>query len=134
MKIRIYYEDTDAGGVVYHSNYLKFCERARSEIFFKKQIAIFNKDNGHFLLTKANCNFLKPAKLGDIIEIKTFITKIKKASVCIKQEIYKKNSKLFEAEITLAFLKSEKVTPMDEAIVKIFTDLVKEQNPSLVSE
>ena len=38
MKIRVYYEDTDAGGVVYHSNYLKFCERARSEIFFAKNI------------------------------------------------------------------------------------------------
>ena len=43
MKIRIYYEDTDAGGVVYHSNYLKFCERARSEIFFAKNAPIFYK-------------------------------------------------------------------------------------------
>ncbi|EDP6863688.1 acyl-CoA thioesterase, partial [Campylobacter upsaliensis] len=42
MKMRIYYEDTDAGGVVYHSNYLKFCERARSELFFKKNVDIFD--------------------------------------------------------------------------------------------
>ncbi|OCX42356.1 acyl-CoA thioester hydrolase [Campylobacter ornithocola] len=134
MKIRIYYEDTDAGGVVYHSNYLKFCERARSEIFFQKQATIFDKNTGHFLLTKANCNFLKPAKLGDLIEIKTFIIKLKKASVYIKQEIYKEKTKLFEAEFTLAFLKNEKVAPIDEAIVKIFTDLAKEQNPNLANE
>lgn len=71
MKMRVYYEDTDAGGVVYHSNYLKFCERARSEIFFNKKVDIFDASKGHFLLAKANCNFLKPAKLGDMIEIKT---------------------------------------------------------------
>lgn len=41
MKMRVYYEDTDAGGVVYHSNYLKFCERARSEIFFNKESRYF---------------------------------------------------------------------------------------------
>ncbi|EAJ0360107.1 YbgC/FadM family acyl-CoA thioesterase [Campylobacter lari] len=126
MQIRIYYEDTDAGGVVYHSNYLKFCERARSEIFFQKNATIFDKNTGHFLLTKANCSFLKPAKLGDLIEVKTFITKLKKASVCIKQEIYKENTKLFEAEFTLAFLKNEKVAPIDETIAKVFTDFAKE--------
>ncbi|EAK0848028.1 YbgC/FadM family acyl-CoA thioesterase [Campylobacter lari] len=126
MQIRIYYEDTDAGGVVYHSNYLKFCERARSEIFFQKNAKIFDKNIGHFLLTKANCNFLKPAKLGDLIEVKTCITKLKKASVCIKQEIYKDSTKLFEAEFTLAFLKNEKVVPIDETIARVFTDLAKE--------
>lgn len=85
MKMRVYYEDTDAGGVVYHSNYLKFCERVRSEIFFNKKVDIFDASKGHFLLTKANCNFLKPAKLGDMIEIKTKILEVKNASV----EIYK---------------------------------------------
>ncbi len=77
MKMRVYYEDTDAGGVVYHSNYLKFCERVRSEIFFNKKVDIFDASKGHFLLTKANCNFLKPAKLGDMIEIKTKILEVK---------------------------------------------------------
>ncbi len=43
MKMRVYYEDTDAGGVVYHSNYLKFCERARSEIFFNKKVDILQE-------------------------------------------------------------------------------------------
>lgn len=46
MKMRVYYEDTDAGGVVYHSNYLKFCERARSEIFFNKKVDIFDAVGG----------------------------------------------------------------------------------------
>ncbi|WP_291952934.1 YbgC/FadM family acyl-CoA thioesterase [Campylobacter sp.] len=126
MKLRVYYEDTDAGGVVYHANYLKFCERARSEIFFQKNTAIFDKDTGHFLLTKAECNFLKPAKLGDILEVKTHILKLKKASVIIKQEIYKNTEKLFEANFTLAFIKAEKIALIDDDILKVFATLKKE--------
>lgn len=52
MKMRVYYEDTDAGGVVYHSNYLKFCERARSEIFFNKKVDIFDASKDIFCLQK----------------------------------------------------------------------------------
>ncbi|MCR6594076.1 YbgC/FadM family acyl-CoA thioesterase [Campylobacter insulaenigrae] len=126
MKLRVYYEDTDTGGVVYHANYLKFCERARSEIFFQKNAAIFDKDMGHFLLTKAECNFLKPAKLGDILEVKTHILKLKKASVIIKQEIYKNTEKLFEANFTLAFVKAEKIALIDDDILKVFATLEKE--------
>ncbi|MCR6591193.1 4-hydroxybenzoyl-CoA thioesterase [Campylobacter insulaenigrae] len=126
MKLRVYYEDTDAGGVVYHANYLKFCERARSEIFFQKNAAIFDKDTGHFLLTKAECNFLKPAKLGDILEVKTHILKLKKASVIIKQEIYKNTEKLFEANFTLAFVKAEKIALIDDDILKVLATLEKE--------
>ncbi|TWO27896.1 YbgC/FadM family acyl-CoA thioesterase [Campylobacter insulaenigrae] len=126
MELRVYYEDTDAGGVVYHANYLKFCERARSEIFFQKNAAIFDKDTGHFLLTKAECNFLKPAKLGDILEVKTHILKLKKASVIIKQEIYKNTEKIFEANFTLAFVKAEKIALIDDDILKVFATLEKE--------
>ena len=49
MKIRIYYEDTDAGGIVYHTNYLKYCERARSEYFFASNIDI-TSENAHFVV------------------------------------------------------------------------------------
>lgn len=124
MKIRIYYEDTDAGGVVYHSNYLKFCERARSEIFFAKNADIFDASKGHFLLTRANCNFLKPAKLGDIIEIKTSLLKIKNASVEILQEIYKDKVLLFKMELVLAFIKNEKAAKMETNLKKLFEELL----------
>lgn len=123
MKMRIYYEDTDAGGVVYHSNYLKFCERARSEIFFAKNIQIFDASKGHFLLTKAYCDFIKPAKLGDIVEIKTKLLKIKNASVEILQEIYKEEVLLFRMELVLAFIKDEKPTKMSIELKKLFEEL-----------
>ncbi|EGK8212359.1 YbgC/FadM family acyl-CoA thioesterase [Campylobacter coli] len=123
MKIRIYYEDTDAGGVVYHSNYLKFCERARSEIFFAKNAPIFDANKGHFLLTKANCFFVKPAKLGDIIEVKTKLLKIKNASVEIIQEIYRDEILLFKVELTLAYIQNEKPARIDTGIKKLFEEL-----------
>ncbi|AXP08521.1 YbgC/FadM family acyl-CoA thioesterase [Campylobacter hepaticus] len=123
MKIRIYYEDTDAGGVVYHSNYLKFCERARSEFFFVKKIDIFDTTKGHFLLTKANCNFIKSAKLGDIIEVKNKILKIKHVSVEFFQEIYKDKDLLFTMVSTLAYINKGKLIKMDLSLKKVFEEL-----------
>ncbi|MGH2327415.1 YbgC/FadM family acyl-CoA thioesterase [Campylobacter taeniopygiae] len=123
MKIRVYYEDTDAGGVVYHSNYLKFCERARSEVLFSKKALIFDAINGHFLLTKANCNFIKPAKLGDMIEVETKILEIKNASVEILQEIYKDQDKIFKLIGTLTYVKKEKPARMEPEIKKLFEEL-----------
>ncbi|EAI3918067.1 YbgC/FadM family acyl-CoA thioesterase [Campylobacter upsaliensis] len=123
MKMRIYYEDTDAGGVVYHSNYLKFCERARSELFFKKNVDIFDAKSGHFLLTRANCVFLKSARLGDIVEVKTQILNFKKASLVIGQEIFREKELLFRGEFTLAFVKNSKPTRIDDTLKRLFEEL-----------
>ncbi|MBM0637363.1 YbgC/FadM family acyl-CoA thioesterase [Campylobacter sp. VicNov18] len=123
MKIRIYYEDTDAGGVVYHSNYLKFCERARSEILFAKKADVFDAFKGHFLLTKADCNFIKPAKLGDIIEVKTKILEIKHTFLEILQTIYKDEILLFRMKLTLAYIKNNKVSRMHTHLKKLFEEL-----------
>lgn len=123
MKMRVYYEDTDAGGVVYHSNYLKFCERARSELFFELYPHIFDAQKGHFLLSKANCSFLKPAKLGDMLDIQSSLIRLKNASLIIKQEIFRQEIKLFSAEFTLVFIKNEKVVPMNEELKAVFKKL-----------
>ncbi|SUW83102.1 putative acyl-CoA thioester hydrolase [Campylobacter helveticus] len=123
VKIRVYYEDTDAGGVVYHSNYLKFCERARSELFFRKNAEIFDAKKGHFLLTRANCAFLKPAKLGDMVEVKTKVLNFKKASLVIEQEILKENELLFRGEFTLAFVKDLKPARISEELKGLFEEL-----------
>lgn len=116
MKIRIYYEDTDAGGVVYHSKYLNFCERVRSELFFDKNPCIFDKNLGHFLVTKIECEYKKSAKLGDVIEVKSKVLAVKKASIVLEQEIYKENEKLFYARFVLAFVKGEKASAMSKEL------------------
>ena len=105
MKRRIYYGDTDAGGIVYHPRYLAFCEEARSEIFFNHGITF---DESFYVVKEINAKFLKPAKLGDTIDIKTAVTQIRRTYIVLIQEIYVEDKKIFEATITLVHLKDNK--------------------------
>ncbi len=115
MQIRVYYEDTDAGGIVYHSNYLKFCERARSEYFFRHDtIPII--DEAHFVVRKMDCDFLYSAKFGDIIEVSTKIIEMKKSSFTLFQEIKKDDKLLFTATVLLVLVKDGKVKRLDTSI------------------
>ena len=103
MKIRVYYEDTDIGGVVYHSNYLNFCERARSEMFFSQgKNPILN--SGHFVASSLEANYVKPAFFADVLEVKTELVSLKFASFTLKQVIYREDEKIFEMKIKLAYL------------------------------
>jgi acyl-CoA thioester hydrolase len=106
MLIRVYYEDTDVGGVVYHSNYLNFCERARSEAFYEKGMTPI-LESGHFVARKIVGDFFSSAKLGEVLEIKTELLKMKAASFLLKQSIYKGEEKVFELEILLAYITFE---------------------------
>ena len=83
MKIRIYYEDTDAGGIVYHANYIKYCERARSEMFFGSEVKPFSKD-GHFVVSEIRAKFKKPIALGNLLETKVKTVELKKMSAIVK--------------------------------------------------
>lgn len=125
MQIRVYYEDTDTGGVVYHSNYLNFCERARSDAFFKKGMTPV-LENGHFVARKVNADFYTSAKLGDLLEIKTELLEMKAASFSLRQIVYRDDVKIFELEILLVYITFEgKVQKLDaksrELILSLFT-------------
>lgn len=122
MKIRIYYDATDAGGIVYHTKYLEFCEQARSEIFFFR--GVFFENEG-YVVKNLKANFIKSAKLGDLIEVKTFIEEIKNASLSIFQEIYKNNTKIFEASIKLVYIKNGKISKIPQNHIKILNEYKK---------
>lgn len=77
MKITVYYEDTDATGIVYHPNYLKYCDRARVEHFFQSGTPMQQKD-AHLAIHSLSCKYLSPARLGDVLEVTSIITKLKK--------------------------------------------------------
>ncbi len=103
MKIRVYYEDTDLGGVVYHANYLNFCERARSELFFSKgQSPVL--DGGHFVAKSLEADYIKPALFADVLEVKTELLSLKFASFTLRQTIYRGDEKIFAMKIKLAYL------------------------------
>lgn len=106
LQIRIYYKDTDMGGIVYHSRYLDFCEMARSEYFFRagKSPVI----NGcHFAVKKIEADYLKPAFLGDLLEVETFIGEIRHTSLTLSHLIRRDEEKIFAMKVLLVFLNSE---------------------------
>ena len=119
VKLRIYYEDTDCGGVVYYANYLKFCERARSELFFEKGLSP-HKDNEFFVVKSVTADYIKSAVFGDIIEIKTELIEKKSASIIMYQEIFRNDELLFKATFKLAFLKDFKPSKIPLEFFEIF--------------
>ncbi len=114
MKIRVYYEDTDAGGIVYHANYLKFCERARSELFFQKGIAPTLGSQSSFVVRHIDANFMATASLGDILMIQTTLLKAKATSVKLLQEIFRGETKVFSMEILLVYIENGKPVRIPE--------------------
>jgi len=106
VKIRVYYEDTDVGGVVYHSNYLNFCERARSQLFFDVGRSPI-LEGGHFVAKHIEADYLKSAKFADVVEVKTQLIQLKNASFTLLQQIFRDEEKLFEMKILLVYLDFE---------------------------
>jgi len=103
MNIRVYYEDTDVGGVVYHSNYLNFCERARSQLFFDAGRSPILA-GGHFVAKHIEADYLKSAKFGDVLSVETALKSIKNASFTLFQRVYRDEEILFKMEIQLVHL------------------------------
>ena len=102
---KVYYEDTDSGGVVYYANYLKFLERARTDAITSLNFSNKNLKEkfGIYIIVKScNLNFHKPAKLEDNLNIISKVLEVKNASIRMKQHIFVNDSMIVEAEILLA--------------------------------
>ena len=109
-KIKVYYEDTDAGGVVYYANYLKYLERARTEALFS--IGFSNKkiqDQFNSLIIVKSCNieYKKSAHLEDELKIRSFVKSITKTSFFMNQIITKGEDLIVEAQVHLVFVNKE---------------------------
>lgn len=132
MQIRIYYEDTDCGGIVYHANYLKYCERARSEAFFQSGMMPLQNDIG-FVVKEMQIQFHYPAKLGDLLEVQTQVLEQKSASLSLLQTIHlanpKTSKKVFSATMTLVCIhsKSQKITKIPMWAQQVFDTLKGKQ-------
>ena len=108
LPVRIYFEDTDAAGIVYHANYLKYAERARTE--FIRTLGIENgalKDGLGiaFAVRQCSADFLAPARLDDLLEVHSWVTEVRGASMSALQKIRRANSDLVELRIRLACVK-----------------------------
>lgn len=87
-QVRIYFEDTDCGGIVYHTNYIKYCERARSEMFFARGMPPYSGSCG-FVVSGLEAKFHASARLGDVLEVRSQVSRIRQSSVSLEQKIYR---------------------------------------------
>ena len=106
-KIKVYYEDTDSGEVVYYANYLKFLERARTEALFSigySNKKIKEKFNSLIIVKSCNIDYKKPANLEDELKIRSFVKSITKTSFFMNQIISRDEEIIVKAQIHLVFI------------------------------
>ena len=109
-KLKVYYEDTDSGGVVYYANYLKFLERARTEALFS--IGYSNKKiqdifNSLIIVKSCNIEYKKSAYLEDELKVRSFVKSISKTSFFMNQIITKEEDVIVEAKVHLVFVNND---------------------------
>ncbi len=106
LPIRVYYEDTDFSGYVYHANYLKFCERARSD--FLRVLGIDQNTmfaaGGAFVVRKMDCDFLRPARFDDVLSVETVPGAASGARFALRQRVLRGQEVLFSAEVTAVLI------------------------------
>ncbi len=112
--IRVYYEDTDAGGVVYHASYLHFLERARTEFLRQtdfSQQALLAKSLA-FVVKKMDIDYKKPAHLDDLLNVKTEIIELGKAKIVFSQSIWRDDCCLIQATVVVACVNLNQMKPV----------------------
>jgi acyl-CoA thioester hydrolase len=130
LPVRVYYEDTDAQGVVYYANYFRFMERARTEWLEAMgidHVTMMNEENRILVVTEANAKFLIPARLGDNLIVTAKLSRLGRATFEIEQNIYRGGSDgelLIQGGVTAAYLAADTMKP--KRIPRTFF----EENPS----
>ena len=115
LPVRVYYEDTDAGGVVYYANYLKFCERARTEwlrTLGVSQQALIDEQGLGFVVRSVQADYLAPARLDDALEVITQVAMLRRASILFEQQLVRGQELLFTARVLLASIDLHRQKPV----------------------
>ena len=108
LPVRVYYEDTDFSGAVYHANYLKFCERGRSDCL--RLLGVHHNElhgTASFVVRRMVCDFLKPATIDDVLDVETRFIECAGARMELAQQIKRGSEKLFEAKVTVALIDAD---------------------------
>ena len=108
--LTVYFEDTDTAGVVYYANYLKFMERARSDMIRAvgiDQSEVLRGDGSAYFVVRADIRYRRPARLGDDLQVISTVEQVRASSVNIHQRVMRGPELLAEASITAAFLDRE---------------------------
>ena len=124
MQIRVYYEDTDFSGIVYHANYLRFMERGRTNhlrLMGAEQHALFTEAETDmrgvaFVVRSMKLDFLKPARMDDVVDVVTWPVAVKGASITLSQEVRRGEDVLVTAEVRVAFISEGRAQPIPKSI------------------
>lgn len=131
--IRVYYEDTDTGGIVYYANYLKFFERARTEWLRKagfEQRAMLQEHGLQFVVAQVECDFRRPAKLDDVLEIDVRVAQAGRASIVFSQTASRGVEVLATARVRVGCIDTARFAPaaLPVAMLEALKQLPGEQN------
>ncbi len=124
MQVRVYYEDTDFSGIVYHANYLRFMERGRTNhlrIMGAEQHSLFEQAHEEapgfaFVVRSMQIDFRKPARMDDVLDIVTWPIVVKGASITLAQEVRRGEDVLVTAEVRVAFISGGRAQPIPKSL------------------
>ena len=124
MQVRVYYEDTDFSGIVYHANYLRFMERGRSNYLRligadqRPKENTFNTDTlgFAFVVRSMQLDFLRPARMDDVLDVVTWPVAVKGASITLAQEVRRGDEVLVKAEVRVAFISEGRAKPIPKSL------------------
>lgn len=121
--VRVFYEDVDLGGIVYHSRYLNFCERARSDIFFSRGLSPVEGEH-HFVAKRIEADYLSPGRFKDLLVVHTRLKEKTRASLTLTQTVYHEETmtRLFEMDILLVCLKGSRVSAIPPKMMALFEE------------
>jgi acyl-CoA thioester hydrolase len=126
IQLRVYYEDTDAAGIVYYATYFRFIERGRTELLrsLGHDQNILMKDGIAFAVRSASAEFLKPARLDDLLTVETAIESLGRAQVTFAQRVLRDKELLLDAKIRVACIDPArgKPIPMPRALYEQLSD------------
>ncbi|HVX92185.1 MAG TPA: tol-pal system-associated acyl-CoA thioesterase [Xanthobacteraceae bacterium] len=124
MAVRVYYEDTDFTGIVYHANFLRFMERGRTNylrLIGADQRALFEEAERQapgfaFVVRSMSLEFLRPARMDDVLEITTEPVEVKGASITLAQRVSREGEVLVEAQVRVAFVSGGRARPIPKPL------------------
>ena len=124
MQIRVYYEDTDFSGIVYHASYLRFMERGRTNhlrLMGAEQHTLFAQAHDDmpsfaFVVRSMQIDFLKPARMDDVLDIVTWPVAVRGASITLAQEVRRDDQLLVKAEVRVAFISEGRAQPIPKSL------------------
>ena len=130
LPVRVYFEDTDAGGIAYHASFIRWCERGRTD--FLRLLGTDSRrlidgsaslEPAAFVVRRMNCDFLRPARMDDVLLVETRVKELGGASVTLLQAVVRDDRPVFEAEVTVVLVAvSGKPLRLSSAIRSAFGD------------